>query len=624
MPRIIAWISILLGFFLSFSTSVAALPVSPDTIEVSALEDGQRSLGAALVYAADPGAEAAISDIIDEGNALEWQRSAVATPNFGVSPPVHWFAVSLANESANPVQRLLQMDHPLIDYLDVYVVRDGRVVEAYNTGDARPLASRPWEHRTFVFPLELSAEDRVEVYLRAQTDGALAVPLRLWDKQAFFEHDQDRLALQMLFVGIMAALAIYNSFLLLATRDWSYLWYVLSIITISTVVLSFHGITAQFVWADHPRFNNLTLVAGISGNVFAAALFAYTFLNISRQGSLLRWFFIGTAAAGALVFIANFFLPYKITTLLAAAISVTGASGAILVGAYLWYRGDILARFYTTAWFLLLAGSVLITFSKFGILPHNLLLEHAQQIGAVAEGLLLSFALAYRMNLERKRRFLAQAELLHVQREANRVLEKRVRERTNELEVANRKLLEANAVDGLTKVKNRQFFDEMLAHEWSKNARGPSEMSLLMIDGDHFKRINDSYGHLCGDACLQHLARIYQGAVNRAGDFVARYGGEEFTVLLCYTDRQGAAIVAERIRKQVADTPLEWEGQQIQFTVSIGVSSCIPAPHSDMKRLIREADEALYAAKHGGRNQVVVSEADLNMDEKGGGRVLPA
>src|SRR5690606_21943439 len=197
-------------------------------------------------------------------------------------------------------------------------------------------------------------------------------------------------------------------------------------------------------------------------------------------------------------------------------ISVAGASLMILIGSYLWYQGEILARFYTTAWLLLLVGSVLITFSKFGILPHHLLLEHAQQMGAVAEGLLLSFALAYRMNLERKRRFLAQSELLHVQRQANEVLEQRVKERTLELEVANKKLMEANAVDGLTQVKNRAYFEQMLSHEWSKNSRGPSEISLLMIDGDHFKKINDTHGHLCGDACLQHLAQIYQAAVQRA------------------------------------------------------------------------------------------------------------
>ena len=605
MKSIAAGICLFLGLVLPILSYGADDP-APELVEVATLVNGSRPLGEMLVYAADPTGSINIAEILGNRRILDWQHSDVATPNFGISPPAYWFSIALANTSSGTVQRLLQMDHPLTDYLDFYLVQNGQVIETVETGDARPLKSRPWEHRTFLFPIELAAGEQVEVFIRAETEGSLAAPIVLWDVKDFFEHDQHRLTLQILFVGVMAALSIYNLFLLLATRDWSYLWYTMSMVTISVVVLSFLGITAQFVWADFPQFNNLTSIMATGANVFFAALFAYSFLNLSRYGYFIRGFFIIAAAAGVLLFIVNPFLLYTTAVRLTALVATSASLGAIFIGVYLWYKGEILARFYTIAWFLLLSGSVLIVLSKFGVLPHNLFLEHAQQMGAVAEGLLLSFALAYRMNLERKRRYQAQAQVLQVQQEANKELEQRVKERTQELEVANGKLIEANAVDGLTKVKNRRFFDEMLAQEWSKNARGPAEMSLLMIDGDHFKRINDTYGHLCGDACLQHLAKIYQGAVNRAGDFVARYGGEEFTILLCFTNSQGAAVVAERLRQQVAETPLEWEGQQIQFTVSIGVSSCIPQPFSDMSTLIKEADDALYAAKHAGRNCVRV------------------
>src|SRR5690606_26139364 len=138
------------------------------------------------------------------------------------------------------------------------------------------------------------------------------------------------------------------------------------------------------------------------------------------------------------------------------------------------------------------------------------------------------------------------------------------------------RLKEASATDGLTQVGNRYYFDEKLTHEWQKNTRANSHISLLLIDGDHFKRVNDTYGHLCGDAMLKHIANLFRQSVNRAGDFVARYGGEEFSILLCHTDLQGAAMIAERICRTVENTPLHWEGTPIRFTVSIGVSNRLP------------------------------------------------
>lgn len=408
----------------------------------------------------------------------------------------------------------------------------------------------------------------------------------------------------------MLALTLYNFFLLLGTRDVTYLWYVMSMLSVSFVVMSFHGILAQYVWPEQPQFNNPVLVTAISSTIVAASLFAYTFLDLKRFSWLIRGAILGLSGCGALVFILNFFLPYEITIKLAAFFSVTGAAIGILTGCYLWYRGEILARFYTIAWFLLLSGSVTISFSHIGWLPSVMIFDYGQQIGAAAEGLLLSFALAYRMNMEKRARYEVQAELLNVQREANVELEARVRERTAELARANDKLLTMSLTDGLTKVSNRKFFDQRLLEEWKKGGRQTEMLSLIMIDGDHFKNINDNYGHLCGDAILKHMATLFQSSLCRSGDVVARYGGEEFAVILSNTDVQGAAIVAERMRKKVMGTPLSWEGKVIPVTISAGVAGLIPDMENDLNSLIHAADQALYKAKESGRNCVVVSSAE--------------
>ena len=601
----IAGTALLWLLVLSPLCAVNARAAAEEQVDIATTGD-HYSLGGHLVYLADPDNRLSAADIVARADQLAWTQAADAIPNLGLQAPPHWFMIRLGNSSQQDWSGLLEMSYTMIDVLDVYIEHRQELVKVAEVGDQRPFSNRLLAHRNFLVPITVPAGDSVRILMLGESAGALKFPLDLWHIPAFFQHDQRTLAPQILFVGLMLALALYNFFLLLATRDWNYFWYVLSIVSISFVVMSFHGILAQYVWPETPALNNPVLVASISTNIFAATIFAYSFLDLKRFPKWLGGLFLGHSAAGLLVFVLNLMLPYGTTIKLAALFSVTGATLGICTGAWLWYRGEILARFYTLAWFLLLAGSVAITFSHMGYLPSILIFTHGQQIGAVAEGLLLSFALAYRINMERQQRFQAQAQLLKLQTETNQLLEKKVQERTAELQEANRKLQESSATDGLTQVKNRYFFDEKLTHEWLKNSRANSQISLLMIDGDHFKSINDNYGHLCGDAVLKHVAALFNTSVNRAGDFVARYGGEEFTILLCHTDLFGAATVAERIRKKVENTPLEWEGKKISFTISIGVANQIPSRDSDPKSLLQDADSALYKAKHAGRNRVML------------------
>jgi diguanylate cyclase (GGDEF)-like protein len=166
-----------------------------------------------------------------------------------------------------------------------------------------------------------------------------------------------------------------------------------------------------------------------------------------------------------------------------------------------------------------------------------------------------------------------------------------------ELEEAHAKLQEDSLTDKLTGVGNRAAFDQRLAEEVYRSTRYRSTVSLLMIDVDRFKDFNDSYGHQAGDAALQAVAKALR--CTRPSDFLARYGGEEFAVLLATTAREGAGILAERMRKAVAAASFP----QGPVTVSIGASTLAPA--SSDSSLVSAADRALYAAKQGGRNRVV-------------------
>ena len=163
-------------------------------------------------------------------------------------------------------------------------------------------------------------------------------------------------------------------------------------------------------------------------------------------------------------------------------------------------------------------------------------------------------------------------------------------------------IIKASFNDHLTGLSNRRAFFEVAGLEFERWKKRPRPLSLLTIDADHFKNINDTYGHATGDVVLKHLSKILQDSV-RSMDIVARVGGEEFCVLLPSIDLEGAVKIAERIRTSVADSLLEVDGKQIVYTVSIGVSE-VDENVTGVDMLLKLADEALYLSKHKGRNCV--------------------
>jgi diguanylate cyclase (GGDEF)-like protein len=166
------------------------------------------------------------------------------------------------------------------------------------------------------------------------------------------------------------------------------------------------------------------------------------------------------------------------------------------------------------------------------------------------------------------------------------------------------KLEELATTDALTGLRNRRKFDAAIESEWRRAMRQNSPISLLMIDADHFKRYNDTFGHQAGDQVLVGIAICISDSVHRAGDCAARYGGEEFSVLLPGIAANEALQVAETIRHKV----IGWSEENHPSTVSIGVASITPSGGMDWHQLVRAADKALYAAKAAGRNCCVIAK----------------
>jgi len=160
--------------------------------------------------------------------------------------------------------------------------------------------------------------------------------------------------------------------------------------------------------------------------------------------------------------------------------------------------------------------------------------------------------------------------------------------------------------DGLTNIANRRRLDEFLKQEWNRGRRIHSNLSLIFIDIDFFKKYNDHYGHQAGDDCLVQVASILEKSLGRSTDFVARYGGEEFVAVLPDTAMESSLAIAEQMRKNIEQANMPHASSDVasQVTLSLGVVATVPTDGITPDDLVKAADTALYEAKEGGRNQV--------------------
>jgi len=205
----------------------------------------------------------------------------------------------------------------------------------------------------------------------------------------------------------------------------------------------------------------------------------------------------------------------------------------------------------------------------------------------------------------------AQADLLILQEENQEQLESHVQERTlelnialQELEQANKELAEKNTLDELTGLYNRRYYDQKIVAEHRRSRRNLTPLSLVVIDIDHFKKVNDTHGHLAGDHCLVWVAKKIKESLGRVTDLGCRYGGEEFCLILPETDTKGAIALAEVLRTSIAEEIVHFQATPIPLTISCGISTYWQQSGVMPEDIFAAADQALYFAKENGRNQV--------------------
>ena len=365
-------------------------------------------------------------------------------------------------------------------------------------------------------------------------------------------------------LGIMSALSFFYLVHYFSRKRLANLFYALFVLCCIA-----YNSSAQLVLSDLFNIHWFYLISYpmALASIFYV-IFVMTLLGISRQYYAVLYY-LGLSTIAVLVVFALLALtmPHWSLEFDRYGVAIFSVYGFIC-GVTLAIRGSQIAMLYMLANIsFMVPGLISISLSHL-YADSTLLIEHIGLLAAVSEVVMLAFVSEY-------------------QARKNKIT----------LEVASK-------TDVLTGVFNRYYFESHIGHCWSNCRNEQQPFSLIMVDVDHFKQINDTWGHTIGDACLVHIARILQQYAKRRTDVLVRYGGEEFVVILPNAPIEYAQSVAEQARHHIADAPFGIGNNSVSVTISCGVSTVIPDHHTTAAGLLEKADNALYLAKHSGRNCV--------------------
>jgi two-component system, NtrC family, sensor kinase len=430
-------------------TSVLALQLAVQAeSRIQAISPGQGPIGRALQVLTDS------AGTLSPDGAFTSQgycSSSADVPNLGISNATFWLRFVARNDSKESTL-VLHLPHPELDDVQVFINRGGRLMKTAHTGQliGRGLRSDIESEYAFHIPTEPGEETGVLVRLRSKKQ--LQVPMLLQTESDFSAAKAKRHLFIGLYVGVMLVLALYNLFVFLSTRDRSYLLYVAYIAAVALTQLAFFG-TGQFhlwgasAWLSTNASIILTLVTATAATEFMKS-FLRTEVLVPRMHRAFKWFY----ASFAFCLVIYLFIEPQIGYPLAQLISGIYAFFFLAVAIKVSLSGSRQGKYFLAAWMIFLLGTIAFVLKDVGVLPYNLITTNTMPLGSAIEGILLSFALADRINTLRREKDRSQAEALamaqeneNLIREQNQILEQKVMERTAALQDSNDNLKRTQA-----------------------------------------------------------------------------------------------------------------------------------------------------------------------------------
>lgn len=580
-----------LSFFLPFCNNLAEAMPPPLQLKVG---QERYEVGPHLEILPDPDNRFTIETVSSPSFASAFSPVDSPTLNLGIMKTTVWVRFSVSGNAPGfsrgqkKVPWLLDIGWPFFAVVDSYLVRSSakhaslQIVKFPFSGIYHPFGDVAADKAGIVARLpELSGAEQV-IYLRMRSDTALFLHPVVCTVKNYLETSTRRMLWFGIYFGILLALLFYNLFLYFCLRDRSYLWYVISIGSIGLYFLGINRLTYEYL-VDFPPVSALRFnLAFLSISLVTLLLFVRSFLPVREKAPLLNRIIWGGIFLQVALTVPVPFAPIPVLDQCYSLADSVLPFIMIAAAGICWRRGYRPARFLLLSWVLYgLSGLVYILTFR-GILPFTSVTFHSFQIGSALEAVLLSFALADRINLLRQER--------------------------EELSRSDRRHRELAITDVLTGLYNLRYFRTQIDIELEQADRQDQRMTLMMLDVDHFKQFNDRFGHQEGDRVLATLGQIMTSCV-RQKDVACRYGGEEFAIILPGGLNSTAVEVYERISAELARHHFgSGKGETSRVTLSIGVAEHIPGEGAEI--LLSRADQALYEAKARGRNQIVIASRE--------------
>ena len=491
---------------------------------------------------------------------------------FGIGSKPVWIHFSVSNRTSASLPRRLSIETAWLDRVDVYFRHAGKTVSAFHVGDRQAFGERPAESRHFVFGHRFEPGTS-DIFVRVETPDPMVVPIYL----ATPKRARDRTTVQDysygFLYGFLFALLAYNFMLYVGLRDLRYLLYSLYLGMFLLMNMSYTGHGFQWFWPSHvvwAQWSNPVLMV-----LYAAAglIFALRFLDTRQKLPRTRRAVLGyIGVAALLLFLSILFDSQRFSLLVAFTFVFTFAWIMLGLGVAAVRQGQRTARYFLLAAFSAMVGAALTALAVWGFIPFNIWTFRAVDIGMLLDATLLALALTYQFRSGQQAKLRAE---------------------------------QLARSDPLTGLYNRRAFYDISGPIWNIARRQDHDLSLIALDVDHFKRINDVHGHGGGDKVLRALSSLLKRCV-REQDIIARWGGEEFVLLLPETGLAEAVALAERLRVAISELRVRYEGKGIALTASCGVAER-ESDHRNLDSLVSAADRGLYRAKDLGRDRVVAA-----------------
>jgi len=414
--------------------------------------DGHIELTNRVTYFVDDSGSLLLTDILVNN---DWKSSENNSLNFGYNTDPHWLKFSvIASSGTAALKQLLVISYPVLDSIDIYFRSDSSVWNITHTGDCYPFSSRAYPYRYFVIPFNITDQYPTEFYIRLQTRSSAQIPLTLWNESAFTQHiNKENYALGI-YYGIILVMMFYNLFIYFSVREKSYLYYICFILFFGLFQATINGFTYEYLWGDFIWWANNSVIFFAATFLFFIPTFANALLNtkvvapnFGRILTILGYLALVNMAC-SLIF------PYASVVKSTVLLALITVLFTIITGFVCLFRGYRAARFFLLAWLGLLTGGFVYALKAFGLLPNNFFTEYGLQIGSASEVILLSLALADRINILKREKAEAQEKaLVH--------LESIVQERTSEV-VQQKEIIEIKNKDILSSIQYAKRIQEAI------------------------------------------------------------------------------------------------------------------------------------------------------------------